>query len=216
MKIQSPVLRGQLVRLEPLEHRHVDGLTAAAQSDHGSGDPTLYKWTIVPQSRAETVKYVDAALAMQAAGMATPFATVREADGAVIGCTRFFDFAFWDWPKDHSRHGTGIPDVGEIGYTWLSAKAIRTGVNTEAKLLMLTQAFEAWGMLRICLQTHSKNERSRAAIQRIGGKFEGIIRANRLAPDNTPRDSARYSIVAAEWPGVKAQLQVYLRRDGSG
>jgi RimJ/RimL family protein N-acetyltransferase len=102
--------------------------------------------------------------------------------------------------------------VGEIGFTWLSPAAVRTAINTEAKLLMLTQAFETWGMLRICLQTHHRNERSRAAIMRIGGKFEGIIRASRLAPDNTPRDTARFSIVAAEWPEVRGKLMERLRK----
>jgi RimJ/RimL family protein N-acetyltransferase len=103
--------------------------------------------------------------------------------------------------------------VGEIGYTWLGASAIRTPINTEAKLLMLTQAFEGWGMLRICLQTHSKNARSRAAIERIGGKFDGLIRVNKLMPDGTPRDSARYSITAEEWPEVKARLQGFLQQE---
>jgi N-acetyltransferase len=148
-------------------------------------DASLYQWTIVPRGRA---------------------------DGAVIGCTRFFDLLHWDWPKDHERHHSPAPDVGEIGYTWLSARAIRTGANTEAKFLMLTQAFERWKMLRICLMTHARNTRSQAAIERIGGKFEGMIRANKLAPDNTPRDSARYSIVAPEWPAVKQRLQGFLDR----
>lgn len=210
MEIESPVLRGSHVRLEPLAHRHIDGLAGIV-----SGDDALYRWTIVPRGRAETERYVDTALAWQEAGTAMPYATVRQADGAVIGCTRFFDFEFWEWPQGHERHGAQAPDVGEIGYTWLKADAIRTAANTEAKLLMLTQGFEAWEMLRICLNTHAKNERSRAAIERIGGKFEGIIRASKLAPDNTPRDSARYSIVAAEWPGVKARLQQFLDRDRS-
>ena len=210
MKTESPVLRGKHVRLEPLEHRHIDSLATIV-----AGDDPLYQWTIVPRGRDETLSYVDTALAWHEAGTAVPYATVREADGAVIGCTRFFDLAYWEWPHGHARHGMGTPDVGEIGYTWLRADAIRTAANTEAKLLMLTQGFEAWGMLRICLNTHAKNARSRAAIERIGGKFEGIIRATRLAPDNTARDSARYSIIAAEWPGVKARLQQSLSRDRS-
>ena len=208
MKIRSPLLRGKHVRLEPLEHRHLDGLTAAATA----GDPSLYQWTIVPQDRVAMQAYMDTALGWHEAGTAAPYATVREADGSVVGCTRFFDFAYWDWPRGHARHGAGLPDVGEIGYTWLSHEAIRTAANTEAKLMMLTQAFEGWGMLRICLLTHAKNLRSQAAIQRIGGKLEGIIRANKLAPDNMPRDSARYSIIAAEWPEVKRRLQAYLDR----
>ncbi|MGE5624194.1 MAG: GNAT family N-acetyltransferase [Bacillota bacterium] len=205
--MESQVLRGVHVRLEPLGRSHVDGLVAAA-----AGDPALYRWTTVPQDRAETFSYVDTAISWREAGVAEPYATIRVADGAVIGCTRFFDLARWEWPVGHPRHGRPEPDVGEIGYTWLTHAAIRTAANTEAKLLMLIHAFETWGMLRVCLQTHARNERSRAAIQRIGGKFEGIIRASRLAPDNTPRDSARYSILAVEWPDVKRRLRAFLEQ----
>ncbi|HEX4300747.1 MAG TPA: GNAT family protein [Gammaproteobacteria bacterium] len=210
MEIESQVLSGSHVRLEPLERHHVDALM-----DVTAGDASLYQWTIVPRGRAETERYVDAALAMRDAGTAVPYATVRQSDGAVIGCTRFFDLLRWDWPSGHERHGRPAPDVGEIGYTWLKADAIRTAANTEAKFLMLAQAFERWKMLRICLMTHAGNKRSQAAIERIGGKFEGVIRANKLAPDNTPRDSARYSIVAPEWPEVKQRLQGFLNRDRS-
>lgn len=209
MQIQTPVLRGRHVRLEPLSLEHLDGLLAAAKSD----DPELYRWTFVPQSREAMRSYIEEALAWQEAGTAVPYATVCQSDGRVIGCTRFFDLAHWAWPAGHARHGSAAPDVGEIGFTWLSPAAVRTSANTEAKLLMLTQAFEAWGMLRICLQTHHRNERSRAAIQRIGGRFEGIIRASRLAPDNTPRDTARFSIVAAEWPEARAKLMDRLGKD---
>lgn len=208
MKIETSILPGRHVRLEPLGLHHLDGLLAAARSE----DPELYRWTIVPQDREGMRSYIETALSWQEAGTAVPYATVRQADGAIIGCTRFFDLAYWGWPAGHARHGSKVPDVGEIGYTWLSPGAVRTGANTEAKLLMLTQAFGAWGMVRICLQTHARNERSRAAILRIGGKFEGIIRASRLAPDNTPRDSARFSIVAAEWPETKGNLMRMLER----
>ena len=208
MDIGSTVLEGSHVRLEPLTRGHVDALAAAA----AGADPVLYRWTIVPRDAATAIRYVDTALAMRDAGTAVPFASVRLSDGAVIGSTRFFDLERWDWPAGHARHGGAAPDVGEIGYTWLAASAVRTAINTEAKLLMLTQAFERWGMLRICLQTHSKNARSRAAIERIGGRFEGVIRASKLAPDATPRDSARYSITAEEWPEVKRRLQGFLQR----
>ena len=97
-------------------------------------------------------------------------------------------------------------DACEIGYTWLGRSAIRTAANTEAKLLLLTHAFETWELLRVCLHTDVRNQRSRAAIERIGGKFEGILRAHRMATDYIARDSARYSIVAAEWPDVKLRL----------
>jgi RimJ/RimL family protein N-acetyltransferase len=103
--------------------------------------------------------------------------------------------------------------VGEIGYTWLTAPAIRTAANTEAKFLMLAHAFETWKMLRVCLHTDARNERSRAAIERIGGRFEGILYAHRMAADFTPRDSARYSIVAADWPNVKGRLMQRLYYD---
>jgi RimJ/RimL family protein N-acetyltransferase len=207
MKLQSPVLHGTYVRLEPLEHRHVDGLVTAV-----SGETELYRWTVVPQDRVEMLRYVATALSWQEAGTAVPYATVRQSDGVVIGCTRFYDLAHWDWPPDSPRHRAVSPDVGEIGFTWLSPSAIRTAINTEAKLLMLTQAFEVWDMLRICLTTHVLNERSRAAIERIGGQFEGIIRVSKLGPDGRPRDAARYSAVAAEWPAVKDKLQRRLAR----
>jgi RimJ/RimL family protein N-acetyltransferase len=202
MSDRYPTLAGKHVRLVPLDRHHVDDLLAAAEND----DPELYRWTIVPRDRHGMLAYVEKALAWREAGTAIPFATTRASDGAVIGCTRFFDLERWEWPAGHPRRGSIHPDVGEIGYTWLSACAIRTGANTEAKLLMLGHGFETLGMARICLQTHSRNARSRAAIERIGGRFEGIIRASKLAPDNTPRDSARFSILAAEWAIAKENL----------
>jgi RimJ/RimL family protein N-acetyltransferase len=117
----------------------------------------------------------------------------------------------WAWPEGHARHGRQIPDVCEIGYTWLTRDAIRTAANTEAKLLMLTYAFEVWQVLRVCLHTDARNQRSQAAIERIGGKFEGVLRAHRMAADFTPRDSYRYSIVVAEWPALKPRLAARLR-----
>jgi len=107
-----------------------------------------------------------------------------------------------------------LPDACEIGYTWLNRSAIRTGANTEAKLLMLTYAFEGWGVLRVCFHTDARNQRSRAALERIGGKFEGVLRAHRMAADFIPRDSVRYSIVAAEWPDVKQRLSQLLDHRG--
>jgi RimJ/RimL family protein N-acetyltransferase len=139
------------------------------------------------------------------------FATVRKADGVVIGSTRFFLLEYWAWPKGHALHGRTTPDACEIGYTWLTRSALRTAANTEAKLLMLTHAFETWKVLRVCLHTDARNERSRAAIQRIGGQFEGILRSHRMAADFIARDSARFSIIAAEWPEAKQRLQAMLR-----
>ena len=123
----------------------------------------------------------------------------------------FFDIESWAWPEGHERHGRQNPDVCEIGYTWLTRNAIRTAANTEAKLLMLTHAFEVWQVLRVCLHTDARNQRSQAAIERIGGRFEGVLRAHRMAADFVPRDSYRYAIVAAEWPALKPRLAARLR-----
>jgi len=143
------------------------------------------------------------------AGQAVPFAVVRTADDAVIGSTRFFDLGYWPRPDGHSRHG---PDTCEIGYTWLGRDAIRTGANTEMKRLMLTHAFEVWQVRSVCLHTDARNQRSRDAMQRIGARFEGILRAHRLGADLNPRDSVRFSITAAEWPSVRLRLDELARR----
>jgi RimJ/RimL family protein N-acetyltransferase len=201
-------LHGRHVRLEPLARHHIDGLLSAADADR-----SLYGWTVVPETRDSMAAYVDAAIASREAGVSVPFATLRADRGAIIGSTRFFDIGYWAWPDGHPASGRGLPDVCEIGYTWLTRPAIRTPANTEAKLLMLTHAFETWNVLRVCLHTDERNERSRAAIARIGGQFEGILRAHKMASDNTPRNSARFSILAAEWPRVKQRLQQML--DGS-
>ncbi len=207
METSYPVLAGRHIRLEPLEHAHIPALIAAS-----AGDPELYRWSLVPRGEAAVSRYVDTALAWRAAGTALAFATVRLVDGRVIGSSRFFDIERWAWPAGHARQGLTTPDVCEIGYTWLNHEAVRTAANTEAKLLMLTHAFEEWRVLRVCLHTDARNARSRAAIERIGGRFEGILRAHRLAADNTPRDSARYSILAAEWPEAKHRLNARLER----
>jgi N-acetyltransferase len=199
---EDPVLSGAHVRLEPLDHHHVDGLAAAAAVDR-----SLYQWSPIPQGKVEAASYVDTAIAWRDAGTAVPFAIVRVQDGAVIGSTRFFNLERWAWLHGHARYGREIPDACEIGYSWLANSAIRTGANTEAKLLMLTHAFETWQMLRVCFHTDARNQRSRAALERIGAKFEGILRAHRMAADFIARDSVRFSIVAAEWPDVKQKVR---------
>jgi N-acetyltransferase len=201
MRTDHVVLTGRCVRLEPLSYRHIDALVAAAASD-----PSLYQWSPVPQGMVEATSYVDTALAWEELGTAVPFAIVRVDDDMVIGSTRFWNLERWSWPQGHSRHGRSVPDACEIGYTWLSRSAIRTAANTETKLLMLTHAFEIWQVLRVCFHTDVRNQRSRAALERIGGQYEGILRAHRIAADFTPRDSVRYSIVASEWPAVKDRL----------
>jgi len=204
-----PRLEGRHVRLEPLQPSHAAGLAEAS-----AGDPSLYRWSPVPQGEAEAARYIATAVAQREAGTAAPFAVVRVAGGAVIGSTRLWDLAWWPWPPGHPRHGTGPPDTGEIGHTWLARSAIGTAVNTEMKLLMLGHAFEAWGMQSVCLHTDVRNERSRHAMERIGARFEGVLRAHRLATNGGPRDSARYSVTAAEWPGMKRGLQDRLATRG--
>jgi RimJ/RimL family protein N-acetyltransferase len=200
-------LTGAHIRLEPLTARHADGLLAAAGNDGG-----LYRWSPVPRTAAEVQRYIDIAAAWRAAGTAVAFATVRVADGDVIGSTRFWNIERWAWPPGHPRHGREDPDACEIGYTWLAPAAVRTAANTSAKLLMLTHAFEVWQVLRVCFHTDARNARSRAALERIGARFEGILRAHRIAADFTPRDSARFSILAGEWPAVRQRLEAILIR----
>src|SRR5271169_6499845 len=114
------VLQGRHVRLEPIEHRHVDGLVAAA-----AADPSLYQWSPVPKDRVEAISYIDTALAWRDAGSAVPFAIVRAEDDTIIGSTRFWQIERWAWPQGHPSHGRSNPDVCEIGYTWLTRSAIR-------------------------------------------------------------------------------------------
>jgi RimJ/RimL family protein N-acetyltransferase len=207
MITETPVLEGKHIRLEPLEHLHVEGLVAAA-----GDDAEFYQWSPVPRGKAAAKNYVDTALAWRDAGSAVPFAIVRKQDGIVLGSTRFWNIEQWSWPQSHPAHGRSVPDACEIGYTWLTRSATRTAANTQAKFLMLTHAFEVWQVLRVCFHTDARNQRSRAALERIGGQFEGILRAHRMAADFIPRDSVRYSIIAAEWPDVKRRLLQFVDR----
>jgi N-acetyltransferase len=200
-------LTGRHVRLELLDLHHVDGLVLAA-----AVNPSLYQWTWVPQGKTEATAYVETARTLHAAGSALPFAIVRVQDEVVIGSTRFMMMERWGWPLGHSRHNRVDPDVTEIGATWLTQSAIRSPANTEAKLLMLEHAFETWDAIRVCFLTDLRNLRSRAALARIGGKFEGVIRSDRLAADFHVRDSARFSILKTEWPEVKQALTKRLTR----
>jgi RimJ/RimL family protein N-acetyltransferase len=205
--LDSVVLQGQHIGLEPLGLGHVDGLSAAS-----AGEGELYRWSPVPQGRDEVRLYIETAIAWQNAGTAVPYAIVRASDGLVVGSTRFWNIEHWAWPPMHASTGRRFPDACEIGYTWLAPSAIRTGANTEAKFLMLRHAFEYWHTLRVCFHTDARNLRSQAALERIGGKREGTLRAHRMAADFIPRDSVRYSILASEWPDVKLGLTQLLER----
>ncbi len=205
METENIVLQGSRVRLEPLALHHAEGLAGASAID-----PSLYKWSPVPQGEAEAAKYIETALAWKEAGTAIPFAVIRVDDGNVIGSTRLWNIEHWAWPQSHPLHGRSTPDACEIGYTWYTRSAIRTAVNTESKLLLLMHAFEAWNVFRVCFHTDFRNERSRAALERLGAKFEGVLRSHRMAADFIPRDSCRYSIIASEWPATKERLKSFI------
>jgi RimJ/RimL family protein N-acetyltransferase len=206
-------LEGTHVRLEPLSESHIPALVEAAAEDRGH-----YQWAYVPDGTERVTAYVRDALAKVASGAQVAFVTVRRGEDAgrddrVVGATRFCEVSYWEWPPGASHQRHGVPDVVDIGSTWLASSAQRTCVNTEAKLLMMTHAFEVWGVHRVALQTDVRNKRSRSAIERIGGKLDGILRADRPGADDTVRTSARFSIVASEWPEVKARLVERLARD---
>ena len=199
-------LEGSVVRLDPLELGHVDALVRAASEDRST-----YAFTVVPGSDAEMRAYVTAALDDEDSGWALPFVILERASDRVVGTSRFLDLDYWKsppaWPPGRPSHlAVGAPNAAEIGSTWLAASVQRTGVNTEAKLLMLTHAFETWEVARVTFKTDARNQRSRDAIVRIGARFEGVRRAHSVASDGTIRDSAYFSIVAGEWPAAKAAL----------
>jgi len=193
--VEKVTLRGERVRLEPLDaDRHRAGLEAAI----ADGDlAALWVTTVPGPERLE--RFLAAAEAAFAAGHELAFATLDAASGRVLGSTRFMAIE-----AAHRRV--------EIGSTFLAASCQRTHVNSEAKLLMLAHAFDAWGVNRVELLTDVLNERSRAAIVRIGASQEGVLRAHKLMPDGRIRDSAIYSITRPEWPGVQAALRDRLRR----
>lgn len=191
-------LTGRHVVLEPLAADHVDDLVRAATVDRSS-----YGYTHVPATTEAMAEYVTRFVDARTAGTDLPFVQRRVADGRVVGCTRYLDIVRWPSRLD--------PVEVEIGGTWLSADAQRSAVNTEAKLLLLGHAFETWGVHRVAICTDSRNERSRAAIERLGASLDGILRNHRPSmgdanPAGTPRDTAVYSILPDEWPAVRRRL----------
>jgi RimJ/RimL family protein N-acetyltransferase len=203
-------LEGTFVRLEPLSEDHVPALVEAASEDRAS-----YQWAIVPDGAEEMAAYVRDAMEKVASGAHVAFATVRRGQepgepDRVVGSTRFCEVAYWQYAPGATLQRHGVPDVVDVGFTFLAGSVQRTPVNTEAKLLMMTHAFEVWQVHRVALQTDVRNKRSWAAIERIGGKLDGIMRADRPGADDTVRTSARFSILAEEWPAVKARLAARL------
>ena len=182
------------MRLEPMTLAHEDGLWAASR------DERAWTWLSIeqPRTRRELREYVEAALANAVAGTELPLVTIRREDDRVVGSTRYLALR----PEHRSV---------EIGWTWLHPDVWATGINVEAKLLMLEHAFEALGCLRVELKTDAGNERSRGAMAALPAQFEGIHRKHMLVRGGQRRDSAWYSVLDDEWPAVRANL---LRRLG--
>jgi len=198
----SVTLRGRHVTLTPLALDDVPGLVEAA-----SGDRSTFGWSIVPDSTQGMEAVVGRLVVERDERVAVPFATRRSDTGEIIGMTRFLTLR-WFFEREY-------PDGVEIGGTFLAAAAQRTAANTEAKLLMMAHAFDVWGVRRLDLKTDERNGRSRRAIERIGGQFEGVLRnwqaAQVTGEDGLTRNSAIYSILDSEWPGVRERLEARLR-----
>lgn len=187
-------LTGKTVELRPLQREHAQGLLDAA----ADGQLWNMKLTVVP-GPGTIDGYIATALEGRAAGTVMPFVIVRRDTGALVGSTRF-------WKIDRVNRKL------EIGHTWLSESAQRSAVNTEAKYLLLCHAFEAMQCVRVQFTTDELNEKSRAAILRIGAKQEGVVRHERIMPDGRKRNSVRLSIIDEEWDEVKAMLEAKLAR----
>jgi RimJ/RimL family protein N-acetyltransferase len=192
----TPVtLRGRHVSLEVLQPSHAQALGAAA----ADGELWQRWYTSVPRPEAVD-EYIATALAAQAAGTALPFA-VRDASGKIVGTTRFYDI------------DAAVPRVS-IGYTWYAQRVHRTGLNTEAKLLLLGHAFDTLGCIAIAFETSWFNHASRTAIARLGAKQDGVLRNHRRHADGSVRDTVVFSVLDNEWPAVRAHLQSRLSAHG--
>jgi len=193
MLVEPVILEGKFVKLEPMQLEHVDALAEVGLEE------SLWKWIPTQcKTREDMENYVRLALSDQERGIALPFVTIEQASGTVIGSTRF-----------------GNIDVAnkraEIGWTWINPKWQRTVVNTEAKFLMLSHAFETWKCIRVELKTDALNEKSRNAILRIGAKEEGIFRKHMITSTGRYRDTVYFSVLDTEWPTVKQRLLERLR-----
>ena len=197
MSDERLILTGVHVELLPLAPEHAGDLLAAATVDRSS-----YGFTEVPGDAEHMARYIDNLLAKRRAGTDLPFVQRRRADGRLVGCTRYLEIRRW--------RGRPEPDEVEIGGTWLAADAQRSAINTEAKLLLLTQAFDGWHVDRVALATDARNERSRTAIERIGARFEGVLRHHRpstvAGEAGRPRDTALFAITDDDWPAVRQAL----------
>lgn len=192
--IPQPTLTGTLVELRPLQAQHAPALLEAV------ADGQLWNMTLTVVPGPDTMeRYIATALEGARAGSVMPFLIVHRPTGAIAGSTRF-------WKIDRLNRKL------EIGHTWLSASMQRTGVNTEAKLLLLTYAFDVMQAVRVQFTTDELNHKSRAAILRLGAVQEGIVRHERIMPDGRKRNSVRFSMIDTEWEQVRAGLERRLSR----
>ncbi|WGS22166.1 MULTISPECIES: GNAT family protein [unclassified Bradyrhizobium] len=189
--LEPVTLRGTHARLEPLSHDHVAGLTEAVKD----GDLWKLWYTAIPKPENMT-KEIDRRLGLQAAGSMLPF-TVFDAAGQISGMTTYMNV---DTPNRRV----------EIGSTWYAKRVQRSAVNTQCKLLLLSHAFEKLDCIAVEFRTHFFNHRSRRGIERLGAKQDGILRSHQISPNGTLRDTVVYSIIACEWPTVKAHLNYQL------
>jgi N-acetyltransferase len=197
MEVSSVTLEGAHVRLEPLTKAHLPGLAEVGL------DEELWRWIPTPVGTVQEMEaYIETALDEQARGVSLPFAIVEKTTGGAIGSTRYGNIE-----RTHHRV--------EIGWTWVARHWQRSSVNTEAKYLLLTHAFESLGCMRVELKTDSLNERSRAAILRIGAREEGTFRNHMITASGRIRDTVYFSIVDSEWPAVKTRLETMLHASQS-
>jgi RimJ/RimL family protein N-acetyltransferase len=182
------VLEGRLARLEPLGLEHADALAEAGS------DPAIFRWFSDDLGRPESFRpWIERALAEQSRGVSLPFATIDARSGRVVGSTRFLNIV-----PAHLRV--------EIGSTWLAPSAQRSGINREAKRLMLRNAFETWHVRRVEFKTHALNVQSRMALARLGAVEEGTLRKHMVMPDGSERDSVYFSVLDDDWPTIEARL----------
>lgn len=200
-------LSGSLVRLEPLSEHHVAALVAAASESRRT-----YGLARVPDGPAAMAEWVATAIEARNEGRHVPFAIAELASNRIVGSTRFHEMGPWQWPSGSRHQRCGTPDAVEIGHTWLAERVQQSGVNIEAKLLLMTYAFETWEVHRVRLRTDERNVRSRRAIEALGAVFDGLLRADAPGADDVVRNSAYYSVLASEWPEVKARLCARLER----
>jgi RimJ/RimL family protein N-acetyltransferase len=196
--LRVPELVGDVVRLEPLSRGHVGELVVAANEDRAT-----YAYTVVPSDESSMLAYVDGLLADFDRGEVVPFAQISVITGRAVGATRYLTI--------RRRSAEDLPYAVEIGGTWLAASAQRTAINSEAKFLLLSHAFDVWHAKRVDLKTDARNDRSRNAMARIGASFEGVLRqwqpSQVSGEEALCRDSAMFSVMDVEWPALKETLR---------